>query len=238
MRSESRVSVDLDGLDEVADSWDPAALPRGDSSPPGAGHIEDVLSTYQGDFLQGFHLREARGFDEWALLERERIQRQVQSSLRQLIAVYQRDGDLASSIRILHRGLSIDPLEEELQRMLMRSLALSGRTTAAIAQYQDCAALLKTELQVEPSLATRRLYDRILARRERPLDNLPALASSTIGRDVEIGEIKHRLLDSRTHLLTLVGAGGIGKTRLADRDRAGCQECVSGRNLVCRPCAG
>ncbi|MGD8759908.1 MAG: tetratricopeptide repeat protein, partial [Anaerolineales bacterium] len=92
---------------------------------------------------------------------------------------------------------------------------LSGRFEEAISQYRACANVLDTELKVEPSLETRRLYDRILDRRERPHDNLPALAYATVGREEEIDEISTRFLVGEARLLTLAGTGGIGKTRLA-----------------------
>ncbi|MEE8120374.1 MAG: BTAD domain-containing putative transcriptional regulator, partial [Anaerolineales bacterium] len=177
--------------------------------------VEEALGWYRGDFLQGFHIREARGFDEWVSLERERIQRQVLTSWRALADTYLHIGDLDSAIRVLKSALEIDPLQEGLHRELMQNLALSGQHGAALAQYRECAAVLKAELDVEPALATRRLYDRILARRERPLDNLPSLATTTIGRQDEVKEIHNRLREPNTRLLTLVGVGGIGKTRLA-----------------------
>ncbi|MCK4789429.1 MAG: hypothetical protein KAV87_37145, partial [Desulfobacteraceae bacterium] len=177
--------------------------------------VEQALKLYRGSFLQGFHIREARGFDEWASLERERIQHLVLTSWRQLANAYLKNWDQESENRCLRHALEIDPLQEDLHRKLMRNLALSGRYAEAIAQYRECAGILSAELDVEPSLATRHLFDRILARRERPLDNLPSLATTTIGRHDEVDEIKNRLLDPNMRLLTLVGVGGIGKTRLA-----------------------
>ena len=47
------------------------------------------------------------------------------------------------------------------------------------------------------------------------LTRLPATATTTVGRDGEIGELHRLLTDDRTHLVTLTGPGGSGKTRLA-----------------------
>ncbi|MGD2252177.1 MAG: BTAD domain-containing putative transcriptional regulator [Anaerolineales bacterium] len=176
---------------------------------------EEALLLYRGPFLQGFHMREARGFDEWISLEAERIQRQVLEGWRLLSDAHLTSGDVAASYRCLRNAIEIDPLHEELHRKLMRGLALSGRYEEAIAQYRACAEVLDTDLNVEPSLETRRLFDRILDRRERPDDNLPSLADATVGREEEIEEISTWLLASEARLLTLAGTGGIGKTRLA-----------------------
>jgi hypothetical protein len=54
----------------------------------------------------------------------------------------------------------------------------------------------------------------LLKKKKRPPDNLPLQLSSFVGREREVAEVG-RLLGSRTHLVTLCGPGGCGKTRLA-----------------------
>lgn len=183
--------------------------------------VEQALGLYRGAFLLGFHLRQARGFEEWAALEQERIQRQVLEGYRWLANAHAHVGALDAAIRILSRSLEIDPLQESIHRSLMKSLALADRSGLALVQYQKCARILEEELGVEPYLETRRLYDRVLARRERTGGVLPAPASKMVGRQEELASIKCWLLEPETRLLTLVGSGGIGKTRLALEAAAG-----------------
>src|SRR5919202_4469532 len=115
----------------------------------------------------------------------------------------------------------------------MRLQALSARHRAALGQYKALKEALWQELGREPAEASRRLYEEIQEghspsagppqRRkeerlpEQPLDddrhNLPTAWTSFIGRERELVEVK-RLL-ARNWLLTLTGAGGCGKTRLA-----------------------
>ncbi len=45
--------------------------------------------------------------------------------------------------------------------------------------------------------------------------NLPPQSNSFLGRKVERAEVVERLIDPHCRLLTIVGPGGIGKTRLA-----------------------
>ena len=215
IKTSESIWVDVHESKDVLEQFIPSDHVESSRREQDIGRVEEALGWYRGDFLQGFHIREARGFDEWVTLERERIQRQVLMSWRGLSNTYLQIGDLDSAIRVLKSALEIDPLQEGLHRELMQNLALSGQQGAALTQYRECAAVLKAELDVEPALATRRLYDRILARRERPLDNLPSLVTTTIGRQGEVKEIHNRLRESNTRLLTLVGVGGIGKTRLA-----------------------
>jgi predicted ATPase len=85
---------------------------------------------------------------------------------------------------------------------------------------------LAEELGVEPAEETTRLYEQIRngelkapapfpARPPGPPHNLPAPLIPFVGRETELTEIKNRLQDPACRLLTLVGPGGIGKTRLA-----------------------
>lgn len=215
IKADERIWLDVDAVRIALEKLDAASEGSGAISAEERDALEKALRLYRGAFLQGFHLREARGFDEWVSLEREHIERQVLEGWRLLSDVFQATGDFDSSIRCLRNAVEIDTLHEGIHRKLMRGLALSAHYSEAIAQYRECAQALTAELGIEPSLETRRLLDRILDRRERPADELPSLTTLTVGRDDEIDEIVDRLLDSNVCLLTLVGAGGIGKTRLA-----------------------
>ncbi|MFV2045059.1 MAG: BTAD domain-containing putative transcriptional regulator, partial [Anaerolineales bacterium] len=211
----SDVRVDLHTLKDALEAVPSKLEARAELEAEALEALERALAVYQGDFLRGFHLRGARGFEEWASVERERTLHLVLVALGDLARTYLRRGDLDPAIRCLQRSLEMDPLQEERHRELMRALALSDRQSEALAQYRRCATVLRAELDVEPSLATRRLHERILVRRDRPLDNLPPIATRTVGRRAELQVIRRRLKDPHTRLLSLVGAGGIGKTRLA-----------------------
>src|SRR5215218_10553129 len=110
----------------------------------------------------------------------------------------------------------------------MRLYALSDRQTQALAQYDRLRKALSERLGMEPSASSRHLYGEIAAGRvlrnepsapaveELPdanNHNLPASRSSFVGREREMLEVKREL--AMTRLLTLTGAGGSGKTRLA-----------------------
>ena len=125
------------------------------------------------------------------------------------------------------------PLRERVRAQLMVALYRCGRQADALAGYQNARRELVEQLGLEPSPALRELEQAILRQEvsleltlapplseasrlsETPQHNLPAQASSFVGRGRELGELRGPLGHAR--VLTLVGPGGVGKTRLALR---------------------
>ena len=109
------------------------------------------------------------------------------------------------------------PLRERLHRALMVALYRSDRHAEALRVGWRLRNTLVEELGIEPSAETRTLEDRILVQDPMldvsPPTNLPAFVSSFVGRRREMAEVS-KLLDV-DRLVTLVGVGGVGKTRLA-----------------------
>ena len=103
----------------------------------------------------------------------------------------------------------------------MRLLLNSGQRDAAIAHFEACRRYLADELDVSPSAATVELYEEIRHSSgvaERPgftRHNLGAPLTPFIGRQDELRAIVDRLANPNCRLLTLLGPGGVGKTRLA-----------------------
>lgn len=101
---------------------------------------------------------------------------------------------------------------------MISALAWSGQRNAALAQYTAYRELLEQEFGIEPTRETMDLYEQICAEKLEPprwplAAHVPLPLTSFVGRQCEIGQVQH-LLDT-TRLLTLTGAGGCGKTRLA-----------------------
>jgi predicted ATPase/DNA-binding SARP family transcriptional activator len=182
--------------------------------------LAEAVECYHGELLPAW-------YDDWVLLERERLRQLFLTALERLILRLEHEGAYAAAIGHAQRLLRYDPLHETTYQHLMRLHALSGDRASALRVYHTCATVLERELAVTPSPTTGALYERLLHTEAPPvvarlhstplpsprLHNLPNVLTSFIGRARERAEVA-RLL-ATTRLLTLTGAGGCGKTRLA-----------------------
>jgi DNA-binding SARP family transcriptional activator/predicted ATPase len=123
--------------------------------------LEEGVSLYRGTFLEGFSVSDSAAFEEWVLLMRERLARQVSAALNKLAEGYEQQGEYATAESFARRQIELEPWDEESHRQLMRALALDGKRSAALAQYQACSRLLDEELGVEPAAETTELYEQI-----------------------------------------------------------------------------
>jgi DNA-binding SARP family transcriptional activator len=177
--------------------------------------LRQALELYQGDFLEGFAVREALAFEEWMLNQRERLRQLAMQGLFNLAREHTLRGEYAAAMDYTGRLLALEPWREEGHRQMMTLLAKSGQRSAALAQYESCRRILSEELGVEPEAETQALYERLkLAVVPRP-HNLPPQATPFMGREAELARVAGYLENPDCRLLTLMGLGGVGKTRLA-----------------------
>ncbi|MCP5100556.1 MAG: tetratricopeptide repeat protein, partial [Chloroflexi bacterium] len=178
-------------------------------------HLEGGLALYKGSFLNGFFLKDSTAFDNWIKTHREQLQQAAQSGLQQLATYYEQRGEYAQAEKLARRRIEIEPWDENAQQQLMRLLAYQGHRNTALKQYQEFTALLAEELSVDPIEETKILRDQIATISAQRLRQLPTRELSFVGRQEELAQISLHLASPKTRLLTLVGSGGIGKTRLA-----------------------
>ncbi len=197
-----------------------------------AARLETATALYQGSLLQGFFLDSSPPFEEWLALKREWLHQQMLSALGHLTGYYEQRGAYSQAQHSARRQLELDPWREEAHRQLMRIFALSGQRSAALAQFETCRQILHSELGIAPGPETVALYEQIRAvssglgeSPRAPTPSVPSSQVSTrplpipptpfIGREDERGQLAQMLADPKCRLITLVGPGGIGKTRLA-----------------------
>lgn len=177
--------------------------------------LEQAVNQYGGELLAGFNLRHAPDFEEWLLLERERLHSLLLAALQQLIAWRTRQGDLESAIAAARRLLALEPAHEQTHRQLIALLAQHGQPDRALAQYLACERILAAEFGLTPSPATQALYAQLLAPARTPPHNLPQPHFPLVGRRSELAWLHQQLVDPDCRVITLVGIGGSGKTSLA-----------------------
>jgi DNA-binding SARP family transcriptional activator/class 3 adenylate cyclase/tetratricopeptide (TPR) repeat protein len=123
--------------------------------------LEEALALYRGPFLEGFSVGDSPVYEDWALIVRERLQRQVLAAFQRLIEHHEGNGEYRRACEVAWRQVELAPWQEGAHRALMRTLALDGQRAAALAQYEACRRALREELDVEPGSETTRLYERI-----------------------------------------------------------------------------
>ncbi|MFI5911476.1 BTAD domain-containing putative transcriptional regulator [Dactylosporangium sp. NPDC051541] len=121
----------------------------------------------------------------------------------------------AAAIAELQELVVAHPLRERLAALLIRALHADGRRAEALAAFESARARLADQLGADPSPELRDAHVAVLRAEASPLrgGNLRAALTSFVGRADDAERLATQLADSR--LVTLVGPGGAGKTRLA-----------------------
>ncbi|SEK65362.1 AfsR/SARP family transcriptional regulator [Nonomuraea pusilla] len=136
---------------------------------------------------------------------REAVRESVRESVREAGELVGELGELAAR----------HPLRERLHALRVRALLAAGRRAEALAAYEEVRRRLAGELGANPGPALREAHLAALRAEpaRSPRTNLRAPLTSFVGRESELRLVRARLAAHR--LVTLVGPGGAGKTRLA-----------------------
>ena len=205
--------------------------------------LQARITAYRGPFLDGFSVAGSETFEEWQLLQRETMQRLALDALSEFAALNLSQGQAEAAISAAQRQLELDPWREDAHQQLIQAYALAGRRSEALAQFERCKQVLHDALHIAPSAKTRALAEQIRndvgspnnlvtvpaapaqpaalpaspPATPRPMPSLqfPIALTPFIGRAEELAQLTRLLVDAQIRLITLVGVGGIGKTRLA-----------------------
>ena len=187
-----------------------------------AGSLEAAIEAYGGDFFESL-------YDDWVLLERERLASLYLACLGDLVLQARRRRDFAKATHWAQQLLGADPLREDILRQLMTVRYEAGDSAGAIFEYDDFARRLRAELAVDPMQESQALREAIL--RGAALDSADAgdrdvmaadarsesAALPFVGRRAELDVLVERWNASargRGGLVAVAGEAGIGKTRL------------------------
>ena len=184
-----------------------------------ADELMPVLSAYQGELLPGF-------YDDWVVLEREHLQAVFEHKMARLLALLEGERHWLEVLDWGERWVAFGQKPEPAYRALMSAHAALGEMSKVAATYERSVRSLG-EIGIEPSEQTKALYENLKSGREIPKtvpvmatppmkevsSSIPVPLTSFIGRERELKDIAKLL--SAARLLTMIGPGGVGKTRLA-----------------------
>jgi len=181
-----------------------------------------------GEFLEGFGVPDASGFEDWLTAERLAWRHRSVEALVRHAEERLQTGDVAGATKAGLRALELDALSEPALRTAMRALALAGDRAGALSRYDAFAIRLRETAAAEPTVELAALAERV--RRERTwrvpeyLARAPAGAESRraplIGRSSELQQLLDlwEAVRSRNAVrLGIIAADpGLGKTRLLE----------------------
>jgi predicted ATPase/DNA-binding SARP family transcriptional activator len=180
--------------------------------------LAEGLALWRGDALGDL------AYLPFARVEAERLEELRLAAIEERIEARLALGEHAQLIGELEALTAANPLQERLRAQLMLALYRAGRQADALDVYQRTRAALVGELGLEPSPALQELECSILQQAPvldvrcpavSPPVMLPVSATPFIGRARELAQLTALLRADDVRLLTLTGAGGSGKTRLA-----------------------
>ncbi len=121
-----------------------------------ASLCEEAVSLYRGDLLLDC-------YDDWCVVERERLLCQYLDTLGWLMSFYTRSAQFELAVTMGQRLLARDPLRESVHRQLMELYLRLERPAAALRQYETCREIVRRELGGDVTTETRALLARITA---------------------------------------------------------------------------
>lgn len=193
----------------------------------------EAWQLYRGELLEHVKTQRVPEFESWLELERRALHqawRQVALAFAAELEQAERYPDAAEVLATLYKT---DRFDEAVLRRYLVALSLKGERSEALQAYSVFVHLLRDELGSEPEGITGELIERIKQgempashavgvaigasrpTRQRQARALPIQVTPFIGREREKERLITALNDSACRLITLVGPGGIGKTRLA-----------------------
>lgn len=166
-------------------------------------------------------------FAPFAQAEIERLGEQRLAAVESRVEAELADGRHSDLVGELRQLVATYPTRERFVRQLMLALYRSGQQVEALECYRRARENLAQELGLEPGRELRELHQAILLQ-DRSLDpsppaapaierrgGLPAVSTALIGRADDLDAVRALIADTKGRLISLVGPGGVGKTRLA-----------------------
>src|SRR3954454_23613972 len=176
-----------------------------------ADRLAEAVAVGDGELLPGCD-------DDWAAEARAAHRERLAGAVEGLAVGAAGAGGAEAGIAWTRRQTALDALDEDAHRRLMRRLAAAGEPAAAAGEYRRLRDRLRRELGVAPSLATRRLAERLREDAALEAESPPSARPPLIGRERELRALLaawDRAHSGAGGAVVIAGEAGIGKTRLA-----------------------
>ncbi|MDN0032636.1 AAA family ATPase [Oscillibacter ruminantium] len=183
---------------------------------------QENLECYQGDFLQGFFLKEADAFEFWVTKVRSGFQEKFATECCLKIERSLQERNYDGVENLIRRLIELDEFDERNFRLLMRLYQDTGRSGKAVETYYDLSKLLHRELGIDPDKKTKEIYERALEQIDFGGEKRRARDTASIyGRYQELAAMEKTLKEFRQKrggtTLLITGETGIGKSTLKRR---------------------
>ncbi len=182
----------------------------------------NALELYQGALLDNFSSAELITYNAWLELERSDLESAYLDALLAQSKLFGQDAKHSEAAHLLSLYLSIDALAEEVFQAYLKHLYLSGQRDKALKTFDKFKETLIAEFDAEPLASTQTLVKRIYDQETlelpqveaKALNTLPNQSTRFIGRKEDLNILNEQLKQTDCRLLSIIGLGGTGKTRL------------------------
>ena len=185
--------------------------------------LQQAVDLYRGKLME-------ECYDEWITPAQSQWEENYASALLRLAQALERCGETEQALAVARRVTDVDPFQEEAYRTQMRLLAALHRHAAIAPLYAALESSLRKELGRPPSQTTQDLASCLTSGADQPAFQagghlatvkegmtplpLPVPLTRLVGREEDSVRLERALVSGK-RLITLLGHGGVGKTRLA-----------------------
>lgn len=184
-----------------------------------AGDVETACELFGGQFLEGFYIEAASGFEEWRESMTRTLNGAGSRALRARLAHADAEGHWWIVERTANQLLELDPYDEQVHAVRIRSIAADGDHARVLREIDRAVDLFRRDLGQLPGADLRELIRRIGSGStvtKVEFQDPPAI-SRFVGRTAEFRELRHAwsaVTEGRSVAIAVCGEAGIGKSRM------------------------
>jgi len=176
---------------------------------------EDVIAAYRDVFMAGVIIAEAEDLDHWISRQREHYRLHYGQCVEQHIAACLAQREMLRVEALAHRLIAHDPYRETAYHALWRALVSQGHLNQALLSVENLRQSLRRDLATDLHPETQQIVERLTLAQTAVRHNIPTASSKFVGRETDIAQIRQHLNQAECRLVTVLGVGGVGKSRLA-----------------------